>query len=73
MYPQELVDQFEQRDEKVKKLELKVATLELEADKVEQYSRRSNLKPATGRPYVLAFVDSGAVPAFTAIICVFTR
>ena len=73
MYPQELVDQFEQRDEKVKKLELKVAKLELEADKVEQYSRQSNLKPATGWPYLLAFVDSGTVPAFTPIVWVFTR
>ena len=73
MHPQELVDQFEQPDEKVKKLELKVAKLELEADKVEQYPRQSNLKPTTGRPYVLAFVDSGAVPAFTAIVCVLTR
>ena len=33
----------EQSDEKIKKLEGKVAKLELEADKVEKYARRSNL------------------------------
>ena len=66
MYPQELVDKLDyltkrvsalteslrERDEKIKKLERKVATLELESDKVEQYSRRSNLRfsgiPETG-------------------------
>ena len=56
MYPQELVDQLDhlssrvteltecikQRDEKIKKLE--GTQLELEADKVEQYSRRSNVR-----------------------------
>ena len=58
MRPKELVDQLDhlssrvtaltecikQRDEKIKKLEGKVTQLELEADKVEQYSRRSNLR-----------------------------
>ena len=58
MYPKELVDQLDhlssrvtaltecikQQDEKIKKLEGKVTQLELEADKVEQYSRRSNLR-----------------------------
>ena len=63
MYPKELVDQLDhlssrvtaltecikQRDDKIKKLEGKVTQLELEADKVEQYSRRSNLR-FTGLP-----------------------
>ena len=63
MYPKELVDQLhhlssrvtalteciQQRDDKIKKLEGKVTQLELEADKVEQYSRRSNLR-FTGLP-----------------------
>ena len=58
MYPKELVGQLDhlssrvtalteciqQRDDKIKKLEGKVTQLELEADKVEQYSRRSNLR-----------------------------
>ena len=58
LYPQELVDQLnhlssrvtaltdciKHRDETIKKLEGKVAKLEFEADKVEQYSRRANLR-----------------------------
>ena len=58
LYPQELVDKLDQltkrvsaltenlreRDERIKKLEKKVETLEFDSDKVEQYSRRSNLR-----------------------------
>ena len=39
-----LTECIKQQDEKIKKLEGKVTQLELEADKVEQYSRRSNLR-----------------------------
>ena len=59
MYPKELVDQLDhlssrvtaltecikQRDDKIKKLEGKVTQLELEAGKVEQYSRLSRIAP----------------------------
>ena len=58
LYPQELVDKLDQltkrvsaltenlreRDERIKQLEKKVETLEFDSDKVEQYSRRSNLR-----------------------------
>jgi len=58
LYPQELVDKLDyltkrvsaltenlrERDERIKKLEKKVETLVLDSDKVEQYSRRSNLR-----------------------------
>ena len=39
-----ITDSVRERDDKIKKLESKVAVLELEADKVEQYSRRANLR-----------------------------
>ena len=39
-----LTEWIKQRDDKIKKLEGKVTQLELEADKVEEYSRRSNLR-----------------------------
>ena len=49
-----LTESVRERDKKRKKLQSKVAVLELEADKVEQYSRRANLRfsgiPDTGGP-----------------------
>ena len=39
-----LTENLRERDKKIKKLERKVAALELDSDKVEQYSRRSNLR-----------------------------
>ena len=41
------------------------------------YRKKDRVKPAIGRPYVPALVDSGTVPAFTCdclcLVCAFTR
>ena len=72
MHPKELVDQLDhlssrvtaltecikQRDDKIKKLEGKVTQLELEADKVEQYSRLSRIAPKSTNTCLLHNLDS---------------